>query len=213
MKSRVKSHLRVVLALTFAAAAFPFTPVPSWGQSPPSRFDASAAFGESPAADSLNVVLETGRALEAKRQWASVLNHYEDALRAYPTHEVLRRRHDLAKMQYSLARRYSDTSFQSAVRTADPTQAAALLSEVLAKIDSHYVVNRPGSRRRERHHSAWISPWRAPRFSGKICPPSTLWKSTSSAAMSTNCSDVRRCVVVARRKRPPCRLCGSRRKD
>jgi carboxyl-terminal processing protease len=88
-------------------------------------------------------VLEEGRALEASRDWAAALAHYEEALRTYRGDPVLLERHDLAKLHYSLGRRYTDSSFVQAVQSLPARSAYELYMEVLTKLHTHYVETPP----------------------------------------------------------------------
>jgi len=90
-------------------------------------------------ASTLNAVLEAGRQLEASSRWGEALSHYESALRDHRGNRVLRERHSLAKLHYSLDRRYSDRSFRKSIRALNSQQALSLYSELLQKTSTHYV--------------------------------------------------------------------------
>jgi carboxyl-terminal processing protease len=93
-----------------------------------------------PAATSgVEGVLRRGADLEAERKWGDALAHYEDALRDTPDDAQLRERHDVAKIHYDLGRRYHDHSFRQNLLALKPGDALDSYSEVLLKIDSHYV--------------------------------------------------------------------------
>ena len=94
--------------------------------------------GEDTAA-AVNSVLDEGMEFESHRQWAEALVHYEDALKEFPSNESLRQRHDTAKLHYDLGRRYNDVSYRKTLLTLKPQSALDVYSEVLLKIDSHYV--------------------------------------------------------------------------
>jgi len=57
----------------------------------------------------------------------------------FQTTATLGKAHDLAKIHYDLTRRYSDSSFLRALSSLAERQALGLYSEVLVKIESHYV--------------------------------------------------------------------------
>ncbi len=97
--------------------------------------------GESATADvvQLQDLLEQGRQLELQRRWGEALTLYEDALRDHPGESDLRRRFDLAKLHYDLGRRYADNSFQHAVAQMGDADALEVYSDVLLKVQSHYV--------------------------------------------------------------------------
>lgn len=95
---------------------------------------------------SLNSILQQGQQLEVQQRWGDALTHYEDALRQYPGEQALLSRQDLAKLNYSLERRYGDRSFQQSVRSLSTQQATALYLELLRKINTHYVDAPPWQR-------------------------------------------------------------------
>ena len=94
---------------------------------------------ESLPADVMQDVLAKGRELETNNRWGEALTHYEDALREHRDHQPLRERHDLAKLHYSLERRYHDRSFLKSISALNRRQALSLYSELLQKTNSHYV--------------------------------------------------------------------------
>jgi carboxyl-terminal processing protease len=86
-------------------------------------------------------VLREAQQLESQKRWGEALTIYEKALRDFPQDPTLGNRHDLAKIHYDLDRRYSDSSFLAALRNLEPRQALGLYSEVLVKIETHYVTS------------------------------------------------------------------------
>lgn len=84
-------------------------------------------------------VLRRALELESERRWGEALSVYEEALRDHPDEPTLGSRHNLAKIHYDLSRRYGDSSFLRALATLPDRQAVSLYSEVLLKIESHYV--------------------------------------------------------------------------
>ncbi|MEM1305062.1 MAG: PDZ domain-containing protein, partial [Planctomycetota bacterium] len=90
-------------------------------------------------------LLAEGMRLETEHRWADALGHYEKALRKHPSSARLEQRFDVARLHFSIERRYSDTSFLETLRTLDSRQATQLYSEMLRKIDAHYVVTPPWS--------------------------------------------------------------------
>jgi len=95
--------------------------------------------GASGAQAEVSSLLDKASKLEAERRWGEVLTLYEEALREHPGLEPLNTRHDLAKLHYDIGRRYNDSSFVRAVTTLTEREALLLYSEVLVKIQSHYV--------------------------------------------------------------------------
>ncbi len=97
-------------------------------------------------ANALKTVLEAGRQLESNSRWGEALSHYEEALREYHGNETLTERYDLAKLHYSLDRRYHDRSFRKSISALSSQQALSLYSELLLKTSTHYV-NTPAWRK------------------------------------------------------------------
>ena len=87
----------------------------------------------------IDSLLDKGRSLEADMQWAAALSHYEDALRTHPRDTSLLKHYDLAKLQYSLARRNADDTFVRTAESLKTSEASAVFSAVLLKLQSHYV--------------------------------------------------------------------------
>lgn len=94
-------------------------------------------------ATSLGSVLNEGARLESLRRWGDALSHYEEALRQFPGDQNLERREDLAKLHWSLERRYADRSFIQSLAALSPDQARGLYLELLRKVNAHYVTNPP----------------------------------------------------------------------
>ncbi len=88
---------------------------------------------------SVSAILEKGLELESNKRWGEALSHYEDALREYNGNDKLLRRHDLAKLHYSLGRRYHDRSFKQSVAAMNRQQSLSLYSELLQKMSTYYV--------------------------------------------------------------------------
>ncbi|WP_197527104.1 S41 family peptidase [Pirellulimonas nuda] len=89
--------------------------------------------------------LSAGLALEQQGSWSEALGQYEEALRQFPDSAELQQRFDIARVHHSLDRRYTDPSFLAAVRSFGEREARDLLSDLLRKIDSHYVTSPPWS--------------------------------------------------------------------
>lgn len=100
-------------------------------------------FPEPAAFDGIDDVLAKGLQLETNKRWGEALTHYEDALRLHRENDSIRKRHDMAKLHYSLERRYHDRSFLRSVSALNKRQAMSLLSELLQKTNSHYVNTPP----------------------------------------------------------------------
>jgi carboxyl-terminal processing protease len=101
---------------------------------------------ELPPESSVEAVLAKGAQLESLGRWGEAVTHYEEALRSNPGHKILEGREDLAKLHFSLERRYADRSFLQSVQTLSPQQAAGLYLELSRKINTHYVTSPPWQR-------------------------------------------------------------------
>jgi carboxyl-terminal processing protease len=84
-------------------------------------------------------LLSRGQQLESERRWGEALTIYEDAHRQHPTARPIEQRLQLCRIHYDLARRYGDRSFRDTITALTPRQAVDLYSEVLLKIQAHYV--------------------------------------------------------------------------
>jgi carboxyl-terminal processing protease len=101
---------------------------------------------ELPPESAIETVLAEGARLEGAGRWGEAVTHYEEALRDHPGHQMLERREDLAKLHFSLERRYADRSFIQSLQSLSPQQAAGLYLELARKINTHYVVTPPWQR-------------------------------------------------------------------
>lgn len=90
-----------------------------------------------------DAAVEKGMEFEALGRWADAVAHYERALREHPGERRLEWRFDVARLHACLERRYADASFIDSLRTVDARGALELHAELLAKIESHYVVTPP----------------------------------------------------------------------
>lgn len=92
-----------------------------------------------------NEALHTGRELESRGLWTDAITHYEEAHRDYPDDQRIEKRLDYCQMRSCIDRRYADASFVEVLRDLEPREALDLYSELLSKIDSHYVIDPPWS--------------------------------------------------------------------
>ncbi len=84
-------------------------------------------------------LLRNGQQLEQQRRWGEALAHYEEAIRKYPNDAALHQRFNLTRLHYDLERRYTDRSFCASVLRMSTERALEVYSQVLLKIESHYV--------------------------------------------------------------------------
>jgi carboxyl-terminal processing protease len=84
-------------------------------------------------------VLRQGQQLEIQHRWSEALALYEDGVRQHPGDADLQRRFDFTRLHYDLCRRYRDNSFRDAVVRLSLLDALDLYSDVLGKMQAHYV--------------------------------------------------------------------------
>ncbi len=84
-------------------------------------------------------LLRRGYQLESERRWGDALTHYEDAIRSHPGEASFERRYEFARLHYDLGRRYADRSFLRASDALSREQALDLYSDVLSRLQAHYV--------------------------------------------------------------------------
>ncbi|MGL4512503.1 MAG: S41 family peptidase [Lacipirellulaceae bacterium] len=111
--------------------------------------------------------LQEGIRMEGRRQWTDAAGHYEQAVREFPNDQRLRLRHDLARIHSSLERRYADASFVDTLRALDGRAATDLHSELLTKIETHYVVDPPWGKLTERGATAVLIAAADPDFAAR----------------------------------------------
>jgi carboxyl-terminal processing protease len=99
---------------------------------------AAPAAAQLPPGD-IDGVLRKAQQFESQDRWGEALTIYEDALRDFPQDPTLGNKHNVAKIHYDLGRRYSDSSFLSTLNSVPQRQALNLYSEVLLKVETHYV--------------------------------------------------------------------------
>ena len=87
----------------------------------------------------LGGIIERAQKLETEERWGEAVSLYEEALREHPADRTLSVRHATAKIHYDLCRRYADSSYVRLSATLPERDALSLYSEVLLKIQSHYV--------------------------------------------------------------------------
>ena len=84
-------------------------------------------------------ILDAGLQYEQERQWSDALSHYEDALRTHPGRREIQQRLTVSRIHFDLSRRYADSTYVTALASMREREALDLYSELLLKIDTHYV--------------------------------------------------------------------------
>ena len=131
-----------VLTAVFSLGLLLVLSATAWGETL-SIPDPTVPLPAASAQSTLDGLLQVGRQYEAESRWGEALTHYEGALREYPDNSELLNRQDLTRLHYSLEHRYHDRSFQQSVHSLTASQALSLYSELLRKINAHYVVTPP----------------------------------------------------------------------
>jgi carboxyl-terminal processing protease len=138
--SSLRSHW---LLLSLATAGLISVQSPALAQITRSTEPSVFVAPELPPEPSMDTVLAEGARLESLGRWGEAATHYEEALRTNPDNGDLRRREDLAKLHFSLERRYADRSFVQSLSALSPQQASGLYLELARKINTHYVTTPP----------------------------------------------------------------------
>ena len=137
---------RCCLSLACALAALLPAAAPAQATlAAPAPGEAVAIPGEALPAQA-DAAIEAGLELESLGRWSDAVAHYEQALRETPSDRRLERRFDLCRLHSNLERRYADASFAETLKTLTHREALDLHTELLAKIESHYVVTPPWTR-------------------------------------------------------------------
>jgi carboxyl-terminal processing protease len=131
-------------------------------------------------------VLRHGQQLETERRWGDALAAYEDALRQYPDERSLERRFEYARLHYDLTRRYNDSSFAENMQRLPTGEAFDLYSDVLLKIQAHYVETPDWKALAERGMNDLVVALSEPAFLARHVPPSSL------GSVDAFCSELRR---------------------
>lgn len=131
---------RGLLLIIGVTAASAFAPA-ARGQSP-TQGEAVAIPAEA-LPELAETALKKGLELESLGRWGDAVAHYEREMRRNPEDRRLERRFGIARLHSSLERRYADESFVDTIGTLTPASALDLHAELLAKIETHYVVTPP----------------------------------------------------------------------
>lgn len=84
-------------------------------------------------------LLADGVEHEKSRDWIKAIQHYESAIRKFPSDSDLRRRLLISRLHYDVIRRGSDSAIESMVDSVSQAEALELYSEVLARLELSYV--------------------------------------------------------------------------
>jgi carboxyl-terminal processing protease len=94
---------------------------------------------EAPEPDGPDAILEKGLDRERLRNWAGAIEVYREAVLRWPSRTEFSRRMRLCELHFKLVRRYQDTSFRGVLLRLPREQSIDLYSEVLERIQTHYV--------------------------------------------------------------------------
>ncbi|MEN6497649.1 MAG: S41 family peptidase [Thermoguttaceae bacterium] len=84
-------------------------------------------------------LLRQGVQLEQQGRWSEAMAVYEDGVRQHPSERALQRRFEFTRLHHDVARRYNDSSFRDSLLRLSFNESLDLYSEVLLKIQTHYV--------------------------------------------------------------------------
>ncbi len=76
---------------------------------------------------------------ESKGEWGEALSIYEKAKKQFPNDNSIQQRSKNARIHFTVIRRYKDPSYIKSVRNSTEQATLETLTEVLAKIQSHFV--------------------------------------------------------------------------
>jgi len=103
----------------------------------------SVTLAQSPSAPTstahVDDLLRQGYQLEQEGRWSDALNVYEDGVRKFPAEPTLQRRFEFVRLHYDVARRYNDPSYRASLSRMSVEETLNIYSEVLLKIQTHYV--------------------------------------------------------------------------
>jgi len=157
------------LALAVAAYLIPVAMLAptAWSQV---RIPADALLDQT----AINNTLEEGAKLEQERRWSEAMHHFQDAVKEYPGHPGLKYHLNLSRAHFHLGRRYSDSNYVSSMAKMTEREALDEYSEVLLKIQAHYV-DEPTWREMAQHGALHIHvALDEEAFTSKMTPQSTL---------------------------------------
>lgn len=91
-----------------------------------------------PAEDERTAIRDGAR-LEQNRRWIDAIEHYETAVKSWPTNETLKYGLRRSKVNFSIERRYSDASFIEKLWSKSRSEGLAHLTDLMTKIRDQYV--------------------------------------------------------------------------
>ncbi len=142
--SSLFSSMKMIRALSMGLILSLAFAVPSLGQIriPAEALSSSGvASSETSAQDApgLKARINDGEDLERQRKWSDACGHYERSLKDHPGQIELQRRLTRARTFNDLERRYSDSTFLTALDRASERTALDEYTEVLRKIETYHV--------------------------------------------------------------------------
>ena len=131
---------RPLLVTLLAMLAWMASPA-AWARTldwdPPAETKAPSA--EASSADEADTVMEKGLEHERQRNWSGAIETYRKAAERWPSRTEFSRRLRLCELHFKLIRRYQDVSFRGVLLRLPREQAIDLYTEVLERIQTHYV--------------------------------------------------------------------------
>lgn len=89
--------------------------------------------------DDVPGIIEKGRVFERQHRWLEAQSYYEKESREHPEANDLKLRLTLSQIHCDLDRRIADRSFQRLLDTVTEHQAQEMLSEIILKVQTHFV--------------------------------------------------------------------------
>lgn len=137
MLKRLNKTLGTLCLLAAGAVASPSLAQVNYAQDVAVAPDVAADAQQSEAAR----IISRGRSFESQQRWGDALSLYEESVRKFPQDAQLQRRFEIARLHFSIERRYSDSSYVGSIRKLTNNEAVQLYNELLRRIDSHYVTS------------------------------------------------------------------------
>jgi carboxyl-terminal processing protease len=83
--------------------------------------------------------VQTGARMEQSRDWLKAIEHYEQALKAWPENEQLQYGLRRSKVHFAIDRRYSDNSFEQRLLHKSRSECLEVFDDVLSQVRGNYV--------------------------------------------------------------------------
>ncbi|MBS0263132.1 MAG: PDZ domain-containing protein [Planctomycetes bacterium] len=92
-----------------------------------------------PLSSNLPQAINSGVDLELSKKWIEAITHYEKAIKLFPENKDLELGLRRSKIQFSIERRYTDSTFHKTLLKMPQSEAQSLFNEVLNQVQHDYV--------------------------------------------------------------------------